>query len=137
MSNFLRREGHYIREMGTLNKIVAGRTLGEYLKENREDVLAGKKKYYEEHKEHSSRKQREYRETRRETLRAKGRHYYEKNKEAITRTREETHYKERCQDYYRANKDSILERRKETYECICGSICCVIGRARHERTQNI
>ena len=34
-----RREGHFIREFGTLNKIVAGRTLKEHYEDNREKRL--------------------------------------------------------------------------------------------------
>ena len=31
-----KRERHYIREMGTLNKFIAGRTKSEYVKDNKE-----------------------------------------------------------------------------------------------------
>lgn len=43
------REGHFIREIGTLNKVIAGRSVDEY-----------KKQYYEENKEINIQKQKEY-----------------------------------------------------------------------------
>ena len=40
-----KREGHYIREIGTLNKKIDGRTKKEYLEENRERIRARVNEY--------------------------------------------------------------------------------------------
>ena len=94
-----KREGHYIREIGTLNKKIEGRTKKEYREENRERFQARDKEYREENRERIK----EYREENRERIRAR-------------------------EKEYKANK------RKETYTCVCGSTCCIDGRARHECT---
>ena len=43
------REGHFIREIGTLNKKIEGRTRKEWCDDNREYLLAEKKKYRDTH----------------------------------------------------------------------------------------
>ena len=39
------KEGHFIREIGTLNKIIAGRTKKEHRQENKERIQEYQKKY--------------------------------------------------------------------------------------------
>ena len=46
-----KREGEIIREIGTINKMVAGRTHKEWREENADKIKENKKKYYEENKE--------------------------------------------------------------------------------------
>ena len=48
------REGHYIRERGTLNKKIAGRTDAEYQADNRENKNEKQKEYAKQHKEERS-----------------------------------------------------------------------------------
>lgn len=69
-----RREGQVIREIGTLNKTIAGRTDREYYYDNKEKKTEYKKEYYEENKELISEKNKEY---------------YKKNKELITKKNKE------------------------------------------------
>ena len=45
------REGHFIREMGTLNLVIAGRTRTEYNQENKEKISAKGKEYREKNRE--------------------------------------------------------------------------------------
>ncbi len=45
------REGYWIRQMGTLNKVIAGRTKKESYEDNKEIILERNKIYIEEHKE--------------------------------------------------------------------------------------
>ena len=73
------REGHFIREIATLNKLIAGRTKKEYDEEHKEQI----KQYYEEHKEHIQDKQKEYYEKHKEHIQDKQKDYYEKHKEHI------------------------------------------------------
>ena len=47
-----KREGQVIREIGTLNKVIAGRTHKEYQDDNKEKIKEYKTKYYEENKDH-------------------------------------------------------------------------------------
>ena len=45
------REGYWIRQIGTLNKVIAGRTQKEYLKENKDKINESAKEYREANKE--------------------------------------------------------------------------------------
>jgi hypothetical protein len=63
-----RREGEVIREIGTLNKMIAGRTKKEYREDHKEEIKIRCKEWYENNKERKAQKTKEY---------------YEKNKERI------------------------------------------------------
>ena len=45
------REGHYIRQMDCVNKVIPGRTKKEYRENNREKISELKKEYYQNNKE--------------------------------------------------------------------------------------
>ena len=45
------REGQVIRDIGTLNKYISGRTEKEYYKDNKDKILEQKKEYNETHKD--------------------------------------------------------------------------------------
>jgi group I intron endonuclease len=49
-----KREGHYIREMGTLNKLVSGRSTDEWRRDSFEHRKAWQKQYDTEHREKKS-----------------------------------------------------------------------------------
>jgi hypothetical protein len=44
-----KREGEIIREIGTLNKKIAGRTQKEYIEDNKDKIKEYKKEYQEKH----------------------------------------------------------------------------------------
>ena len=46
------REGFYIREIGTLNMNVAGRTKKKYMEDNYEHLKEASKRWHENNKEH-------------------------------------------------------------------------------------
>ena len=71
------REGFYIRQLGTLNKLVAGRTRKEYNEEHKEQ----RKEHYENNKDIILEKQKEYRENNREVILEKQKEYYLENKD--------------------------------------------------------
>ena len=83
-----KREGEVIREIGTLNKRIEGRTQKEYREDNKEKILQSMKEYREKNKE----KKKEY-----------IKEYYKDNKE---------YYKQ----YYQNNKEKILAQKKECRE---------------------
>ena len=58
------REGYYIRQYGTLNKLIAGRTKEQYREDNKEKIKEKDKQYYKDNKE-------------------KIKNYYQDNKEKI------------------------------------------------------
>lgn len=101
------REGHFIREIGTLNKIVAGRKHKEWKKDNAEHVQEHAKQYYENN---------------RETIKTRVIEWTKNNKEKKAETdkayREANHDKirERIKEWREKNKDKIREQKKEWSE---------------------
>ena len=45
------REGHFIRELGTLNRIIAGRTKKQHYQDNKSCILEHQHQYYNENKD--------------------------------------------------------------------------------------
>ena len=84
-----KREGEFIRELGTLNHHIAGRTQQEYVQDTRDHKREVDKQYYQQHRE----EQLEYR-----------REYYQKNKEHLDQARKVR---------YQENKDHELQRNKQ------------------------
>ena len=72
MKELRKREGHYIREFGSLNKRIEGRTLQEYDREryrdNREKLLTRRKEYRQNNHKKELTREKEYRETNREAI---------------------------------------------------------------------
>ena len=107
------REGVIIREIGTLNKNIAGRTKKQYYTDNKEEIKQYYtdnkeeiKQYYTEHKDDAKQYQKQYYTDNKE----KKKQYYTDNKQ--------THKEELKQydkQYYLKNADKIKERRKEYY----------------------
>jgi len=109
-----RREGEVIREIGTLNKCIAGRTKNEYyidninkIKEkyteykeiNAEKIKIQKKQHYEKHKE----KYTEYKKINAEKIKIQKKQHYENHKEEI-------------KQYAEINAEKITKYRKQYYE---------------------
>ena len=106
-----KREGEVIREIGTLNILVAGRTRQEYYQDNRNELLKIKKEYYENNKE----KLKEYYKT------------YNENHRGL---RIEYH-----KIYNNNNKERAKEQYSQRITCECG---CIINRgdiSKHKKTQ--
>jgi DNA-binding transcriptional regulator GbsR (MarR family) len=90
-----KREGELIREIGTLNKNIAGKTREEFYKE-----------YYEVNKVFLKEKAKEYYEVNKGFLKEKTKEFYEDNKETIQKQRK---------DFYEINKDKINEKARNNY----------------------
>ena len=75
------REGHWIRELDCVNKVVVGRTGKEYREANKEVRNARNKEYREANKEEIYAKAKEWREANKERERTRHKEYYEANKE--------------------------------------------------------
>ena len=98
------REGHFIRELGTLNQRIAGRTRQE------DDRKEYSKEYRENNKEHYQEIQKKYREI---------------NKE---------HYQEIYKNYKEKNKEQIKIQKSQQILCVCGCITGKNGIAKHIKT---
>ena len=67
----LRREGEVIREIGTLNSLIAGRTQKEYQDDNKEIILEKHKIYYKNNKEEMLEKNKKNYENNKEIIKEK------------------------------------------------------------------
>jgi hypothetical protein len=105
----VRKEGKIIRLMGTLNFVIAGRTLNEYNEDNKEKRAEYFKKYNEDNKE----KRAEYLKK-----------YNEDNKE---------HRIEVCKKWVKNNREYINEKRNQKMTCSCGCIINISSKGRHEK----
>ena len=57
-----KREGEVIREIATINKNIAGRTMKEYYQDNRDEIIEHNKKYYQDNRDEIAKKNKKYRE---------------------------------------------------------------------------
>jgi hypothetical protein len=83
-----RREGEIIKSIRCINEVVAGRTINEYIEDNKEILHAKFKKYYQDNRDSQIERVKEY---------------YSENTEKI---------KERARTYARENIDKIRERKR-------------------------
>lgn len=111
------REGHYIRVYNThkegYNMLVAGRSVKEWIEDNKEHVLAKRKEYHEKNKDKLNAKSKAYFNEHKEELIPKNKEYYNKNKDKLNAKKKE---------YYETHKDEVLSKQKERYEDNKGEI---------------
>ena len=108
----VKKEGDIIRQLGTINKYIAGRTKKEWRNENAEKIKENVKKYYENNKD----KIKEYNIK-----------WCENNAEKI---------KEYSKEHYEQNADKINERNKVKVCCdICGSFIRKDGLITHQKSK--
>ena len=117
------REGYFIRERGTLNVAIIGRTPKQWSEDNKEHLKQYKHNYYEKNMEHLSKQHKQYNENNKEHLKQHKKQYYETNKE---------YFKQLKKQHYETNKEYILER----INCdICGCQINRSGMAKHKKTK--
>ena len=117
------REGHFIRQLGTLNKQVAGQFgKSDTLKEYKHD-------HYLTNLEYIKVQSKQYRQEAEEEKRTYDKNFYDESEQCI---------KERVKQYKENNGDKIQERAKETIVCdCCGSIGNKYKISRHTATKNV
>ncbi len=114
-----KREGHYIKLMGTLNVLMAGNTTKEtnhnYYENNKEKHAQHSKEYYETHKEQIKQYNKEYHDKHKEETAAQQKQHYVENKEIILQRNKK--YREQNQDKLKewnvANSEKNKARCKE------------------------
>jgi len=100
------KEGEYIRDLGTLNKQIAGRTQQQYNEEHKEYYQEVKKKSAEKHKEENIVRKQLFYINNKERILQRQKELYEQNKEKINAKKKE---------YYEKNKDKLNAQSKERY----------------------
>ena len=101
------REGHFIREMATLNGRIEARNKHEWYQDNKEHVKEKAKQDYHSNIETRREQRKEYRDQRKEQRIEYDKQYRQDNKERIAQ------YKK---DYHEKNRDTILQKHKEYHE---------------------
>jgi hypothetical protein len=99
-----KKEGEYIRSMGTLSSLISGRTKKEWTLEKIEHVKEVNRNYHEEHKAEHNERNKKWREEHPEEMKAYKEKWYAENKEE--------HLK-KSKGRYEQNKEQILQRNKE------------------------
>lgn len=102
-AELLRREGQVIREIGSINKSIAGRTMKEYYIDNKDDYkkyyIDNKddfKKYYKDNADKKREYQREYNKNNADKIREYNREYYNDNADKIREYQREYYHRKRC-----------------------------------------
>jgi hypothetical protein len=110
----LKREGQIIRELGTLNKKIEGRTPEEYYIENKDKI----KEYYIENKDKIKEVKKEYYIENKDKIKELTKEYYIENKDKIKEVKKEYYIenKDKFKEYQQQNKDKLNERRRELYK---------------------
>ena len=122
-----KKEGEVIREIGTLNKVLPGRTQKERYETNKEKILEKRKEYYEDNKEKILEQKKQYHIDNKETNNEKAKQYRDNNKEKC---------KEYDKQYQKDNKEIINEKRKKKVVCDhCGSKIRKSDIAKHQKTK--
>ncbi len=113
------KEGKYIKEMGTLNKNLAGQTLSEsqkmYYKNNSDKIKTYANQYYKDNEAN---------------IKTYNKQYKIENKESI-----KEYQKQYDKEYREKMKNTIKEKRSVIVTCVCG---CTVQKSelpRHQRTK--
>jgi group I intron endonuclease len=104
------REGQYIRELGTLNHYIAGRSKQQHVLDNMEHNREVGKRYYEENKEQ---------------VLQRNKKYYTKNKEQVLQQQNK---------YYTEHNEKIKEWRSTRVQCSCGSHYTLSHKSSHMKS---
>jgi hypothetical protein len=114
------KEGEYIRDLGTLNKRIAGRTQQQYQEEHKEYYQEVKKKSAEKHKEENIvRKQLFYINNKKRILQRQ-KELYEQNKEKINAKKKEYYEKNKINLMHKVKND--IYRRRKHYQLIIKAV---------------
>ena len=104
VAQLTRREGQLIRELGTLNSAIAGRTKNEWAQDNEEHIKDKRKQYYIDNKETINAQNKQWVQDNQEYVKVTKKKMYETNKDDIRKAQKQ---------YYNDNKEPILQRNRE------------------------
>jgi len=144
-----RREGEVQKQIATINKNIAGRTIKEWCEDNREKILEQQKQYnqdnrekikqyYQDNREKILEQRKQYHQDNLEKISEYHKQYYQDNRDKLTQYRQNNREKiaEQRKQHYQANRDKIEEKKKQKITCDrCGSISTMGHIKRHQRTQ--
>jgi group I intron endonuclease len=130
VEQLLRKEGEWIRQYNSFevgyNNVIPGRSVKEYIEQNKEVIAKYQKNYYVQNKTDILQMHKKYREENKDKISKANKTYKDKNNDKITQQKKE---------WYIKNKDSILQRQYEKLTCECGCECTHNNLARHKKTK--
>ena len=136
-----RREGEVQRQIATINKRIAGRTINEYKKENYDKIVEQKKRYYEDNRGKVIERGKLFYESNRDEILEKAKQYREDNNNKIREYKKQYYNDNRDEiieqkkQYYKDNRDEIREKTKDKCKCdICGAEITKKHLKKHQRT---
>ena len=115
-------EGHFIREMATLNGRIEGRDKKEHYQDSKEYIKEKSKKNYHDNIEARREQHKEYAKQHKDKRAEYDKLYRERNKEAVAETKKRCYenkkeeYLQKKKAYYEANKEEINRRRREKWQ---------------------
>lgn len=112
------REQHYMRQIGTLNMFIPGRSGKQWREEHKEHRQTIQKEYYDRNRELLKEKTRQWSASNKERKKQTDKEYAQTHKEEIRQYNQQyrkTH-KEELSQYRKANKDAIAAKQKEYRE---------------------
>tara|TARA_Y100000361_G_scaffold140513_1_gene144701 strand:+ start:426 stop:1085 length:660 start_codon:yes stop_codon:yes gene_type:complete len=123
-----KKEGEVQRQIATVNKNIAGRTLQEYYIDNKQKIAERHKKYNQNHKEKIAEKKKKYRANQNKEEVAKyQKNYYNDNKEKIA---------EKNNIYYQNHKEEIAVKSAAKITCDrCGIVIRRDSLRRHHKSK--
>ena len=125
-----RKEGEIQRQIATINKRVAGRTIKEYCFDNKDKISENKKEYYQDNKNNILKNKKEYYQDNKDRILEFRKIYYENNKDKRLE-----YQKGYCQE----NEEKISEYKKEYQKvrtiCGCGCELTKQSLSSHKKTQ--
>ena len=126
------KEGEWIRKIGTLNQLVAGRTKQQYREQNKDKLRKQNQEYKEQNKDKYREQSRQYREQNKDKIREQKQRYREQNKEKLREQNQE--YKKQNKDKIREQKQQYREKHSSICTCVCGSRVFKINMCKHIKT---
>lgn len=143
-----KREGHFIREMECVNKVIAGRTRTEWYVENAEQINEKRKEYCVENADKIKEKNKEYRGENAEQIKKTQATHYIKNAVRLNE-KQKKYYIENAEqilkyqkEYQHKNADKLKEYKKEyrikhaeKITCKCGCIYNKLDKSHHLKTK--
>jgi hypothetical protein len=123
----LARERWYIENNECVNKCIPGRSVSEWIENNKDDYLKKKREYYQNNKQHCSEKVKEWRTNNKDKVTERRKVQYETNKE-----------KEKAQmkAYREAHKEEISLKRSQKVLCDCGREISLRNISTHKKTHS-
>lgn len=92
-----KREGEIIKEVGSLNTYIAGRTKKEWCEDNKERLELERKVYYQNNKEKNKEKRKKYYQANKEKNKEARKRYYETHREQIAKGKRDWYIKRKAQ----------------------------------------